>query len=223
MDSPWQRLPFTLPAALVLSAGLILGFLRLVSLGATAIPPLPVLDARFIELAAPGPPAAEAAPSSAPEVTPPPPKTKPEPTPRPKPKAAPRPTPRSATAPTPTEPAAGSPSESNADSAASAARSAPSEAHGGGPGGRMSARALYRPLPEIPDQLRRRDVELVAVARFRVAADGTAQVELIEPTSEPSLNQSLMATLRTWRFFPALEEGRPVASTIDLRIPISVR
>jgi protein TonB len=87
----------------------------------------------------------------------------------------------------------------------------------------MSARALYRPLPEIPERLRRRDVELVAVARFQVAADGTAQVELIGPTSEPSLNQSLIATLRTWRFFPALEQGRPVASTIDLRIPISVR
>ncbi|MFI5316055.1 MAG: TonB family protein [Myxococcota bacterium] len=87
----------------------------------------------------------------------------------------------------------------------------------------MSARALYRPLPEVPERLRHHDAELVAVARFLVAADGTAQVELIEPTSEPSLNRSLIATLRTWRFFPALEEGRPVASTIDLRIPISVR
>jgi protein TonB len=221
MDSPWQRLPFTLPTALVLSAGLILAFLRLVSLGATANPPLPVLDARFIELGAPGPPEAATAPLSPAEVAPPP-TAKTEPMPRPKPKAPPRPTLTPTAAPTPTESAAAS-GESSADPSASAARSAPSEAHGGGPGGSMSARALYRPLPEVPEQLRRRDVELVAVARFRVSADGTAQVELIEPTSEPSLNQSLIATLRTWRFFPALEEGRPVASTIDLRIPISVR
>jgi protein TonB len=220
MNSPWQRLPFTLPAALVLTAGLILAFLRLVSLGVTTIPPLPVLDARFIELGAPGPPAAAAAPPSPPEVAPPP-TAKPEPTPRPKPKAVPRPTPTATR--TSTEPAAASPGESSADPSASAARSAPSEAHGGDPGGSMSAHALYRPLPEVPDWLRRRDIELVAVARFRVAADGTAQVDLIEPTSEPGLNQTLIATLRTWRFFPALEEGRPVASTIDLRIPISVR
>ena len=87
----------------------------------------------------------------------------------------------------------------------------------------MSARALFRPLPEVPERLRHRDVELLAVARFRVAVDGSAQVELIEPTNEPTLNQSLLATLRTWRFFPALDEGRPVVSTIDIRIPISVK
>jgi protein TonB len=215
MDSPWQRLPFTLPFALVLTSALVLAFLRLVSLGATPIPPLPTLDARFIEL---GPPEASAsaptaAPAPPPEVAPPP-KAKAEPRPRPKPKAAQRPAP---------EAAAPEAAESSAEASASSARSTPSEAHGGAPGGSMSARALYRPLPEIPERLRRRDVELVAVARFQVAADGTAQVELIEPTNEPSLNQSLIATLRTWRFFPALEQGRPVASTLDLRIPISVR
>jgi periplasmic protein TonB len=87
----------------------------------------------------------------------------------------------------------------------------------------MGARALYQPLPEIPEELRRRAIDLVAVARFRVAANGSAEVELIEPTSDAALNRALIETLKKWRFFPALEGGKPQASTIEIRIPISIR
>jgi protein TonB len=61
------------------------------------------------------------------------------------------------------------------------------------------------------------------MARFRVGADGGAEVELVEPTSDPDLNRVLLESLRRWRFFPAMQGGKPVASTIDIRIPISVR
>jgi protein TonB len=87
----------------------------------------------------------------------------------------------------------------------------------------MSARAIYRPLPEIPEALRRRNIDVVAVALFRVAADGSAQVELVQGTAEPTLNRALLDTLKTWRFFPALADGKPTASTIEIRIPISVK
>lgn len=87
----------------------------------------------------------------------------------------------------------------------------------------MGARAIYKPLPEIPGALRHRAIEVVAVARFQVSAKGIAQVELIEPTSDPDLNRALLESLRRWRFFPGLQAGQPVASTIDIRIPISVK
>jgi hypothetical protein len=29
--------------------------------------------------------------------------------------------------------------------------------------------------------------------------------------------------LRRWRFFPAMQDGQPVAAAIEIRIPISVR
>jgi protein TonB len=87
----------------------------------------------------------------------------------------------------------------------------------------MGARAIYRPLPEIPEELRRRALDLVAVARFHVAANGAAQMELIQPTPDAALNRALTETLAKWRFFPAMDQGRPVASTIDIRIPITVR
>jgi protein TonB len=87
----------------------------------------------------------------------------------------------------------------------------------------MSARAIYKPMPEIPDSLRHRSVELVAVARFRVTVNGSAQVELTRPTSDPDLNRALLETLKRWRFFPAMQAGKPIVSMIDIRIPISVK
>ncbi|HBZ71950.1 MAG TPA: hypothetical protein DEP35_20365 [Deltaproteobacteria bacterium] len=99
-----------------------------------------------------------------------------------------------------------------------------SETHGDGlGGGKLSARAIFKPLPEIPEILRRQKLEVVAVARFQVAADGGSVVELVQPTDDPALNHSLIEALRRWRFFPAIEEGRPVASSVEIRIPISVR
>jgi protein TonB len=89
--------------------------------------------------------------------------------------------------------------------------------------GNMGARALYQPMPEIPEELRRANLDLVAVARFRVAANGAATIELVQPTPEPRLNSALLDALKRWRFFPAMENGRPVDSTVDIRIPISVR
>lgn len=87
----------------------------------------------------------------------------------------------------------------------------------------MGARVLYQPLPEIPDELRRRNINFVALARFHVAANGSVQVELVEPTPEPTLNRALLETLAKWRFFPAMEQGKPVASIIEIRVPITVK
>src|SRR5207245_1815467 len=93
-------------------------------------------------------------------------------------------------------------------------------------GGRMGARTIYRPKPEeleLPEALRHRTIELVAVARFRVGADGSARVELVEPTSDSALNRALLVWLRRFRFFPGMQDGKPIVSTVDIRVPISVR
>jgi periplasmic protein TonB len=87
----------------------------------------------------------------------------------------------------------------------------------------MGARALYRPMPDIPEELRHRELAVVAIARFHVAADGSATVTLLQATADPRLNAALMSALQKWRFFPAMDNGRPIASTIDIRVPIEVR
>ena len=53
-----------------------------------------------------------------------------------------------------------------------------------------------------------------------MAANGSAEVELIEPTRDPDLNRALLDSLRRWRFFPGDGGGKPVTSTVDIRIPI---
>lgn len=90
-------------------------------------------------------------------------------------------------------------------------------------GGNTGARAISQPLPEIPEALRHRSIEIIAVARFKVAANGSAQVELTGPTADSDLNRALLESLRRWRFFPAMQDGKPVASAVEIRIPISVR
>ena len=102
---------------------------------------------------------------------------------------------------------------------------APTPAPRSGPrgGGSAGARAIYQPMPEIPDGLRHRSVDITAVARFKVAANGSARVELTEPTADSDLNRALLEALGRWRFFPAMQDGKPIASTLEIRIPISVR
>jgi protein TonB len=90
-------------------------------------------------------------------------------------------------------------------------------------GGRTGARAIFQPPPQIPDELRRSRIDTVALVVFHVAADGSATVELRQATDDPRLNQVLLEGFRKWRFFPATEHDRPVASTIELRVPVRVQ
>jgi periplasmic protein TonB len=90
------------------------------------------------------------------------------------------------------------------------------------PSGSTPARLLSQPLPVLPDDLRDQGYQAVAVARFQVHADGSFDVELVKPTQNPRLNQILLETLRKWRFFPAMESGRPVESRQDVRVHFNV-
>jgi len=88
--------------------------------------------------------------------------------------------------------------------------------------GSTQARLVSQPVPVLPDDLREQGYQLTAVARFKVHADGTFDVELIKPTQNPRLNQILLETLHRWRFYPAMENGHPVESDQDVRVHFSV-
>jgi len=85
------------------------------------------------------------------------------------------------------------------------------------------ARAIYAPVPKIPDELREDAFEAVAVAHFEVSYDGNVNVTLVTPTSNPRLNEILLATLKQWRFFPAMKGGIAIDSEFNVRIPITVQ
>ena len=237
-DDPWPRLRWLVPAALGLTLLSQMAFLSLLRQPASP-PNVPrPVDVHVIELPAPTPPAA--APPAPPERRSPPPRrldaAPPRPVPAPSeprievprapaPSVAEEPvTPAPAvTVPVPSAPA--SPTTAPATQVPLTALPPSRGPQDGTPGGTdsMSARAIYKPMPEIPEALRRRTIDLVAVARFRVDATGRAQVELVEPTPDPDLNRALLESLKRWRFFPATQAGRPIASTIDVRIPVSVK
>jgi len=88
--------------------------------------------------------------------------------------------------------------------------------------GHAQARLISQPLPTLPDDLREEGYQAVAVARFLIHTDGTFDIDLVRPTSNPRLNQILLDALHRWRFFPAMENGRPVESRQDVRVHFNV-
>jgi outer membrane biosynthesis protein TonB len=84
-------------------------------------------------------------------------------------------------------------------------------------------RAIYAPVPSIPDDMRDQLMQATATARFRVSRDGTATVVLISATDFSELNDIILDTLRKWRFIPAMKNGIAVDSQADVRLLISVR
>jgi protein TonB len=232
LDEPARRLLFVIPAAIAIWAILLSGFSLI--LMRTKAPPaeLKPIEARLVEIppAVGGlqgnggavHPAAPAIPKAKPIV-------KPHPATHVK-KVAPLPpvirspygTEKSTEAPGVEEKpgaSAGSATESGASSG--------SETGGGSGGGigtdTTGARAIYAPTPVIPDDLREDVMQTEAVARFNVSFDGISEVTLEKPTSSPHLNQVLLETLKQWKFFPAVKNGVAIASSFEVRIPISVQ
>ena len=234
-DDPWGRLPWLTAAAVLLTSLSLMGFLRLLEEPLTATPIPPPVRVEVMEVpAAIQTPAKPPTPQVAPtrpvsprqtELAKPTQETPRAPTPtdsvpEASPSAEPTPTPP-VEASSPQVARTGPPPATPPPATETAATGVPSAAPPGG--GQMGARAIFKPLPDIPDSLRRRSIDLVALARFKVAADGSAQVDLIEPTSDPDLNRALLDSLKRWRFFPAMQNGKPVASSVDIRIPVSIK
>jgi len=90
-------------------------------------------------------------------------------------------------------------------------------------GGTGAAGALFKPTPIIPPELRLHTLDLVAVVRFNIGTDGRPTVVLEKATADPQINEILLDTFRRWRFFPAMRNGKPMRSTLVLRVPIKVQ
>jgi periplasmic protein TonB len=220
LDDPGRRLLWTVPLALMVWIVLLMGFARVLEQSAPEAPEPEAIEARILEL----PPAGlqgGAAPAAAPIA-------KPAPVVHPhvvvhtharsKPIVPQRPAEPSGTA----SPVAAAPAAaSNAKSTGVAGGTGVGSGAGLGSdsGG---ARAIYAPVPKIPDDLREDAINTVAVAHFTVTYDGKVTVALVQPTLYPQLNQILIDTLNQWQFFPAMKNGVAISSEFDVRIPISV-
>lgn len=79
--------------------------------------------------------------------------------------------------------------------------------------------AADTPLPDYPWSARRRNREGRVVVRIMVAADGNVlSAEVLESSGDAALDGAARDTLSGWRLRPALANGTPVASHIDVPI-----
>jgi len=235
LDEPWWRLAWIAPLSIAIWAAILVGFALVLKQTAPPLPEPKPIQAQIVEL----PPVAGLQGGSAAvphPIVPAPPKPKShvevrrkvlQPTHPHKERIIPEAPPSFA----------GTRKEAPAESSAStkSATTGGSAESGGAPQGKegtggsglgndsLGARAIYSPVPKIPDDLREVAFEAVAVARFEVSYDGNVKVTLAKPTADPRLNQILLSTLQQWRFFPAMKGGVAIDSAFDVRIPISVQ
>ncbi len=205
-DSPWRRLPWTLPAALALLGAALWAVAYFTGKPVERLPEPPGIEAQVIEIPAPAiskPPEQKSTPPSTPQAPPQ----------RAQPSIAPHASQEEKSAPAPTlaQPTASPLSKATSDAPATNLASS------------SGAQAIVRPMPQIPDELRQDALSTSAIARFHVATDGTATVELVKPTPNPRLNRLLLDTLKNWRFFPAMKDGKPVDSTQEISIKVNVQ
>ena len=236
LDEPWCRLVWIAPLSVAIWTALLLGFALLLKQTAPPLPEMKPIEARIVEL----PPVVgglQGGPAAAPHpAAPAPPKPKPHVEVRRKVIAPPHPHKErmvpeappsvSGTQKAPAESSAPHPRRQRARALRVAAAPQGKEGTGGGSGpgsDSLGARAIYSPVPKIPDELRDTAFEALAVAHFEVSYDGNVKVTLAKPTPDPRLNQILLDTLQQWRFFPAMKGGVAIDSAFDVRIPISIQ
>ena len=242
MDSPWHRLPWTLSTALLIWAVALWGLASFMEKPTHRPEEPPPIDARLLE---------EPVPAGTQSIQPerPPATHKPKPLPRPQQAAAmpqvsspteQRPAAQKAEATTNTgvsvltaapggavgTPGAGQMTAGGNPSENSGTQAGSSDGKGSSRGriyASSGARALIRPMPQIPDDLREAAFNFTALARFHIAVDGSVTVELAKPTPNPRLNGILLDSLKKWRFIPAIKNGKPVASTEEILVKIEVK
>src|SRR6266851_4726777 len=234
LDEPWKRLAWVAPLSVLVWAMALFGFSLLLKQTAAPPPELKPLEARIIELPPPvgglqgGPAAAHPVAPAKPtrQVQP---KRKPVPIVHPrKPRVIPPVIPEVPPSPFGTKkseesPAAAPPKAASGGNEGASALGGKGSAGSGIGSDSVGARAIYAPVPKIPDDLREDALEALAVAHFIVSYEGKVEVSLVTPTTNPRLNQILLDTLKQWRFFPAMKDGIAIDAQYDVRIPITVQ
>ena len=74
------------------------------------------------------------------------------------------------------------------------------------------------------DEARRRRQQGTVLLSVRVGASGEPEsVALARSSGSVALDEAALAAVRSWQFEPALQEGRPVASEVEIPIQFELR
>jgi TonB family protein len=87
-----------------------------------------------------------------------------------------------------------------------------------GNGGATKPRVIYAPTPPFSDQARKAKVEGTILLTVTVAESGdVADVKVVKGLGS-GLDESAIATVRTWKFKPGTQDGSPVKSEINVEV-----
>jgi len=78
------------------------------------------------------------------------------------------------------------------------------------------------PLPAYPEAMRKKGVEGLVVLRVLIGADGKVSDVVVVSGQDPFLGAAL-EVVKSWRYTPALVEGRPKAVHRIIRVPFRLR
>lgn len=136
-------------------------------------------------------------------------------------------TPSTATEPASTEPATGSGKGKKAAASAGTGKSAASKKTAAGTRDARSAARLTRnahplagnPPPRYPPAALRSSIEGNVLIRAEIDADGMpTEVGFARRSGNRELDRAALNAVRNWRFQPALRDGKPVASAVQVPV-----
>jgi len=209
MDSPWRRLPWTLPTAILIWAVALWGLAYFMGKPTHRLAEPAPIDAQLIEQSEKTASVAVHQPKPVPPVIP---------------LQAPV---VSKVSPTNEQQTPAQKTEVTTNTAGGVISAVAATEGKGSSRGNMytssGARAIIKPMPQIPDELREDAFNSVALAVFHIAIDGSVTVELAKPTPNPRLNRILLDSLKKWRFIPSIKNGKPVASTEEIVIKVEIK
>ena len=86
----------------------------------------------------------------------------------------------------------------------------------------VNAVIVSNPVPEIPSEFKGEAFKSCCLAKFKIDHEGKCDVHLQESTGNQEIDHIVIATLKKWKFKPAMLDETPVASTRKLRIELEV-
>jgi TonB family protein len=84
------------------------------------------------------------------------------------------------------------------------------------------AEIVFSPKPEISAELKEECLKTSCVAKFAVSEEGKTSVRLVSSSGSTEVDETVMSTLRLWKFKPATVDGKPISSSRTLRIEFEI-
>jgi TonB family protein len=86
----------------------------------------------------------------------------------------------------------------------------------------VEAKPIYSPQPVIPPEKHENCFKSCCLVRFFISKEGKHRVKLIAGSGSNEIDDITLATLRRWKFKPAMLDGKPVDSTRRIKVEFEV-